>query len=84
MGVVGSDIVVLCLRIHQSKQSQMPFLMLSTSGFTSESTTKIGFAGFTNPDSGSSTEWTDSLNLFHIWIRIQQTEYGLYTNTVSS
>jgi len=38
VSVVGSDDIVICLRVHQSKQSQTPFLLLSTSGFASEST----------------------------------------------
>jgi len=75
VGVVGSDVIVICLRIHQSKQSQMPFVMLSTYGFANESMSKTGFAGFANPDSGSSTEWMDSLNLIQIEIRIRQTEW---------
>jgi len=39
--------------------------LLFTSGFASESTSKLDSLepGFTNLDSGSRTEWTDSLNL---------------------
>ena len=43
-GVVGSDVIVIRLR-----------MLLFTSGFASESTSKLDSL-FTNPDSGSSTE----------------------------
>ena len=38
---------------------------------------KTGFAGFTDPDSDSGTEWTVSLNPTRIQIRIRQIEYDI-------
>jgi len=60
MGVVGSDVIVICLRLWYCC-----FIDVTAKHFH----VKTGFA---NPDSGSCREWTDSLNL----IRIRQIEYG--------